>query len=168
MPLDASSRLDSSISPMSASSSAILRASSAVTVRIGAGHTLDAQADPRQRRAQFVRAVGEQQLVRTHQLFDALRGFVEAPRERRHFVAALHLHARREVAGAELQHAGLQPREARGDAARDRIRQQREHHRDPRQQQPHVQTVQQECVPRMDDEVAAVLERHTCRSDRFA
>ena len=103
----------------------MLRAISALAFVVGARHAIQPQANARQRRAQLVGAIGDQQLVRAHQLFDALGRFIEAFRERRDFIATFHLHARREIAGAELQHARLQSREARGDATRDRIGQQR-------------------------------------------
>ena len=52
---------------------------------------LHADADARQRRPQLVRGVGEQQLVRAHQVLDAGGGAVEALGQPRHLVLALHL-----------------------------------------------------------------------------
>ena len=74
-------------------------------------------ADARQRRAQLVAAVGEQQAMRGDQLLDAPGRAVEALGQRRHLVAALDLHARAEIAAAQLVDAGLQPLEAAAEPA---------------------------------------------------
>src|SRR5262249_35342065 len=77
-------------------------------------HQLHRHADASERRAQLVRSVGEQRLVRPNQLLDAARRAVEAVREPRYLVAPFGLHARREVSGAERLHRDLQALEAPG------------------------------------------------------
>src|SRR4051812_46016321 len=52
---------------------------------------LDAKPDTRQRRAQFMRGVGEQHAMRIDQLLDTSSGRVEARRKARDLVAALDL-----------------------------------------------------------------------------
>ncbi len=64
-------------------------------------HQLQRQADARQRRAQFVRGVGQQRLVGAHQLFDLVGGAVEAARQLRHLVLAFHPDPGRQVARAQ-------------------------------------------------------------------
>src|SRR5437867_6642750 len=61
-------------------------------------HQFHRHADARERRAQLVRSVREQRLVRSDQLLDAARRPVEALGEPRHLVASLDLDARRELA----------------------------------------------------------------------
>jgi hypothetical protein len=68
-----------------------------------------------------VTGVGEQHLVRGDERLDAAGGGVEALRQPRHLVAALHLDARREIALPELLHTRLQPLESSGQAPHDRI-----------------------------------------------
>jgi hypothetical protein len=71
-------------------------------------HQLERHADAGERRAQLVRGVGEQRLVRGEQLLDARRRAVEALGQARHLVAALDLDPRRQVAAAERLDARLQ------------------------------------------------------------
>ncbi len=107
---------------MSASSSATLRVSSPRSAASGsAAQALEAEPDARERGAQLVRAVGEQQLVRLDQLLDALGGPVEAARKRRDLVAPLDGHARGEVALTELLDTALQTLEAARQPPRDRV-----------------------------------------------
>ena len=94
--------------------------------------------DAGERRAQLVAAVGEQQAVGGDQLLDALGRAVEARGQCRHLVAALDLHARAEIAAAQLLDAGLQPLEPPAEPAHHRIgadrdgeRQQHQERRDP-------------------------------------
>ena len=76
----------------------------------------DAEADARQRRAQLVPGVGEQQLVGLDQLLDAGGGAVEAVGEPRDLVIAFDLDAGRKIAGAKLLDAALKPFETAGQA----------------------------------------------------
>ena len=118
----ASSRLASRISSINWSSSAI----SALSCSRFAGSTLVAHegerhVDAGERGAQLVRAIGEQHLVRAHELVDAAGGVVEARRERGDLVLAFDRDARREIALSEPLDPGLEPLEPAGEAPRDRI-----------------------------------------------
>ena len=91
---------------------------------------LQPQADARERGAQLMRGIGQQQLVRADQLLDARRGLVEACGEPRDLVAALDLDARLEIAGAEQFDTRLQALQPARDAARDRKGGERDGERD--------------------------------------
>ena len=68
------SRLDSRISSTSASSSTMSCSICSLYLHLaGLAVELDGEPQPRQRRAQFVRRVRQQQAVRIHQLLDARR-----------------------------------------------------------------------------------------------
>ena len=129
----ASSRLASRISSISWSSSAMSALMLLALLRIGvAVRQRERHVDAGERRAQLVRGVGEQHLVRADQLLDAAGRAVEARRERRDLVLALDLHARRKVAFAELLDAGLQPLQPPREAARQRLGADRDRDRDRR------------------------------------
>ncbi len=157
-PLDASSRLESSISPMSASSSAMLRAISALAL----GSVPGTRSIPRRMRASGVRNSCEQLAssiwcARTSFSMcsaDSLKLFASAATSSR--PSTLTRAAR--LPAPNCWTPVCSRAEARGDAAREGIGQQREHRRDAREQEPRVQAVQQESMPRMHDQVAAVGE----------
>ncbi len=95
-------------------------------------HQLHGQSDARHRGAQLVRSVGQQSLVALHQLLDLTSGAVEARGQPRHFIAAFHCDACREVAGAERFDTTLQALQTPGDLPHDGkgadTDRQREHH----------------------------------------
>ncbi len=69
---------------------------------------LQAHADARQRRAQLVRGIGQQRLVRCHQRLNARCRGVEALRQACHLVVSLFVYARRQVALAKALHAAFE------------------------------------------------------------
>jgi len=69
-------------------------------------------ADARERRAQLVAAIGEQQAMRGDQLLDAPGRAVEAFGQCRHLVAPLDLNACAEIAAAQPVDTGLQALDA--------------------------------------------------------
>ena len=113
----------SSSSAMSRWSSALRRGRRVLAVE------LDAQAQARQRRAQLVRRVGEQEPVGADELLDPRRRAVEARGEPRHLVASADRDPGREVAGAERLDTLLQPLDPLGQPARHRIGENRDHQR---------------------------------------
>ena len=60
----------------------------------GVLYQFDGQSDAGQRGPQFVRGVGEEDLVTLHQLLDLIGGAVEACGKARHFIVAFDRHAR--------------------------------------------------------------------------
>ena len=93
-------------------------------------------AHARQRRTQLVAGVGEQALVRAHQGLDATRRLVEARRQRRHLVVALHRNTVAELTSAELFDAVAQILQPPRQAAHHRPRAGR-HRREQHAQQDH-------------------------------
>ncbi len=85
------------------------------------GEQLQRHAHARERGAQLVRHVREQSLVPADQLTDALGRTVEAAGELGHFVAALDLDTRLQVAGTQRLHPHLQALEASCDPPGQRI-----------------------------------------------
>ena len=82
---------------------------------------LKAKPYARQRRAQFVRRVGQQQPVRADQFFDPGSGAIEARGEPSDLVASFDGDPGREVPGPERFDARLQALDAPGQAAHHRI-----------------------------------------------
>src|SRR2546426_4987186 len=94
----------------------------ALAARLGAFlHQLGRHADARERRAQLVRSIRQQRLLRAHQLPDSHRRPVEALCKPRHLVVAFDLHPHVELPRAQGLHALLQPLEPRGEAPDHRI-----------------------------------------------
>ena len=81
---------------------------------------LEPEPDPRQRRPELVRCVGEQHLVRVDQAFDPSGGLIEALSQACNLVAALDLDACGEIAGSERFDAALQALEASREPSHDR------------------------------------------------
>jgi len=86
-----------------------------------ATHQLQPHADAGERRAQLVRGIGQQRLVRLDQVFHPLGGGVELARQVGHLVLPLLGHPHREVALAKLLHAALQGFEPLREAADDGV-----------------------------------------------
>ena len=112
--------------------------------RLVHAHQFEPHADARQRRAQFVRGIGQQRLVRLHQRLDALGGVVEAPRQESHLVAAFGVDARRQVARAPALHAALQGLQPQRQAPHDGVGTQR--HGQPDQSQ-HPAKAKRRAIP---------------------
>ena len=126
----------------------------------GAVRHRERHVDAGERRAQLVRGVGEQHLVRADQLLDAAGGAVEARRERRDLVLAFDLHARRKVAFAELLDAGAQPLQPPREAARQRVGADRDRRRDRQQRGEHPRAGAPRPARNAGDEKASVAQRN--------
>ena len=100
---------------------------------------LQPEPDARQRRAQFMRSVGEQQPVRTDELLDTCRGAIEALRQPRHLIAAFDLGARGEIASAERIDRRLQPLDPPRQPAHHRKGGERDRERDRAKKQHHAE-----------------------------
>ena len=121
---------------------------------------LDREPQPRQRRAQFVRGMREQQPVGIDQLLDARGGAVEGVRQPRDLVTAFDLDAGREIAGAERLDAGLQALEPARQPAHHRIGADRDRERNAAQQQQQPDERRAVARRRPHHEPAAVRQLH--------
>ena len=88
-------------------------------LRLRAGHHLEGQAKPRQRRAQLVGGVNEHTPLGLDEALDAIGGPVEAARELGHLVATLDRGPGLQIATAEVLHPLPQPLEAPLEAPRE-------------------------------------------------
>ena len=125
---------------------------------------LERHADARERRAQLVRGVGEQGLVRPDQLLDARRGAVEALGEPRHIVPAFDFHPDAQLAGRERLDALLQPLQPARQAPHHRVGADPDRDREHRQREEQAERRVPRAAVEPRRQPAAVVELHRpCR-----
>src|SRR5882762_5648859 len=89
-------------------------------------YALQTQANPRERRPQLMRTIGQQQPVRLHERLNTLSRRVEASGQRGDLIMPGHTHTRREISATKLFDASLQSRKPAGKSSSNRIRTQSE------------------------------------------